>query len=66
MAKRYLDTLQLFVFPQIDDIEKEEGEILFQLGCSPLHLRHKALNALDVIFPNLWMEEVDQCLALMK
>lgn len=44
--------LQLFVFPQIDDIEKEKVEILFQLNGAPPHFNHEVRNGLNLRFPN--------------
>jgi hypothetical protein len=44
--------LQLFVFPQIDGIEKEKVEILFQPNGAPPHFSHEVRNGLNLRFPN--------------
>jgi hypothetical protein len=46
---------QLFVFPQIDGIEEEEGGILFQQGGAPPHFSHEVRNVLNVKFPSWWI-----------
>jgi len=45
--------LQLFVFPQIDGIEKEKVEIFFQPNGAPPHFSHEVRNGLNLRFPNL-------------
>jgi hypothetical protein len=48
------EMLELFALLRIDDIEQEEGEILFLQDSVPPLFSHEVLNALDVIFPNWW------------
>jgi len=38
MTDIYLEILQVFVFPQIDDAEKEDDQILFQQDGPPKQL----------------------------
>jgi len=42
----------LFVFPQIDGIEKEKVGILFQLNGAPPHFIHEVRNVLNLRFSN--------------
>jgi hypothetical protein len=42
----------LFVFPQIDGIEKEKAGILFQLNGAPPHFSHEVRNGLNLRLSN--------------
>jgi hypothetical protein len=51
----YVNVLELIALLQIDDIEQEEGKILFLQDGVPPHFSHELLNALDVRFPTWWI-----------
>lgn len=51
----YCDMLELYVFPQIDDIEQEKGPIFFQQDGAPPHYSNRVRDALNLRFPNRWI-----------
>lgn len=52
----YLDMLELFVFPQLDDIEQQTGQrIIFMQDGAPPHYHREVRAALNACFPNGWI-----------
>lgn len=51
----YYDMLELYVFPQLDDIEAEKGLVIFQQDGAPPHYKQSVRSALDARFPGKWM-----------
>uniref|UniRef100_A0A1B6EKB9 DUF4817 domain-containing protein n=1 Tax=Cuerna arida TaxID=1464854 RepID=A0A1B6EKB9_9HEMI len=51
----YCDMLELYVFPQVDDIEAEKGLVIFQQDGAPPHYKQCVRSALDARFPGRWM-----------
>lgn len=50
----FLDTLELFLFPQLDDLPNA-GNIYLQMDRAPPHYRDLVRAALDEKFPNTWI-----------
>lgn len=52
----YLDMLELFVFPQIDEIEQQTGKrVIFMQDGAPPHYHLEVRNTLNARFPNGWI-----------
>lgn len=52
----YLDMLEMYVFPQIDEIEREKGiEVTFQQDGAPCHYSLIVQEALNNRFPDRWI-----------
>ena len=51
----FLDTLELFLFPQLDNLPSA-GNIYLQMDGGPPHYRDLVRAALDEKFPNTWIE----------
>lgn len=51
----YCDMLELYVFPQLDDIEAEKGLLSFQQDGAPPHYSNRVRTALDARFPERWI-----------
>jgi hypothetical protein len=52
----YLDLLQLYVFPQIEDVESETGnQVIFMQDRAPPHFSLPVHGALNEKFPNAWI-----------
>jgi hypothetical protein len=52
----YLDLLQLYVFPQIEDVERETGNrAIFMQDGAPPHFSLPVRGALNEKFPNAWI-----------
>lgn len=51
----YCEMLELYVFPQVDDIEAEKGLVIFQQDGAPPHYKKRVRSALNARFPARWM-----------
>ena len=50
----FLDTLELFLFPQLDELPNT-GNIYLQMDGAPSHYTYLVRIALDEKFPNTWI-----------
>jgi hypothetical protein len=52
----YLDLLQLYVFPHIEDVERDTGNrVIFMQDGAPPHFNLLMRGALNEKFPNAWI-----------